>query len=372
MPDFVPGLLLSEAFYRDPVKAILDKDFPDLRYTAALIGSGSEVLGFDTAMSTDHHWGPRLMLFVSRADKSQYQRDIREALANQLPYTFQGYSTHYTLPNPDDNGTQLSERIDTGPVNHRVEVYTLTGYIHGYLGIDLADALNDALTPAHWLTMPAQKLRTITAGAVFHDDHGNLTRLREVLAYYPQDVWLYLLGAGWTRIAQEEPFVGRTGVVEDELGSRLISARLVHDMMNLCFLMAREYAPYSKWFGTAFAQLACATTLTPIFHAILDAPHWQVREKHLTTAYTHLARMHNALEITDPIPAQVSDFHTRPFQVIHAHRFAEAIFAHISDPTVRRIAESTHIGGVDQFSTSTDLLSDSLLTRRARALYQDN
>ena len=34
------------------------------RYAAGVIGKGSEVLGFDTAVSTDHDFGARVMLFV--------------------------------------------------------------------------------------------------------------------------------------------------------------------------------------------------------------------------------------------------------------------------------------------------------------------
>jgi hypothetical protein len=33
-------------------------------HAAALLDSGSEVLGFDDAMSTDHHWGPRVLLLL--------------------------------------------------------------------------------------------------------------------------------------------------------------------------------------------------------------------------------------------------------------------------------------------------------------------
>jgi hypothetical protein len=58
--------------------------------------------------------------------------------------------------------------------------------------------------------------------------------------------------------SQEEPFVARTGDVGDELGSQVIAGRLVRALMQLCFLMERRYAPYSKWFGTGFSRLSIA------------------------------------------------------------------------------------------------------------------
>jgi len=65
MPDFIPGLRLSELFYSEAAKPILDTFFPELSYSAALLGWGSEVLGYDDVQSSDHHWGPRFLLFLS-------------------------------------------------------------------------------------------------------------------------------------------------------------------------------------------------------------------------------------------------------------------------------------------------------------------
>ncbi|MBZ0288211.1 MAG: DUF4037 domain-containing protein, partial [Anaerolineae bacterium] len=295
MPEFIPGLKLGADFFHEAVKPVIAAHFPGLHYSAALIGSGSEILGFDTAMSSDHHWGPRAMLFLSDADFADKRDALHDAFATHLPYTFRGYSTHFSPPDPNDNGVQHLNIIDSGPVNHRVEIMTLRGFFGDYLdidpfaGIDIAD----------WLTFPQQKLRTVTAGAVYHDDLG-LESIRAKLAYYPQDVWLYLLVAGWTRIGQEEPFVGRAGYVGDDLGSQVIAARLVRDIMRLCFLMERQYAPYSKWFGTAFSKLAAAEKLNQPLRWALLAQNWRERELYLSEAYETLAALHNALNITAP------------------------------------------------------------------------
>jgi len=77
-PQFIPGMELAESFFNEAVKPILAADFPKLRYSAALIGHGSEVLGYDTSMSADHHWGPRVMLFLTPGDlKAQPHRQYR-------------------------------------------------------------------------------------------------------------------------------------------------------------------------------------------------------------------------------------------------------------------------------------------------------
>ena len=124
---------------------------------------------------------------------------------------------------------------------------TLAGFFRHYIEFDISAEIE----PTDWLTFGEQKLRTITAGEVFHDDLG-LEAIRTRFAYYPRDVWLYMLASGWQRIGQEEHLMWRAGYVGDEIGSTIIAGRLVRDLMRLCFLMERQYAPYPKWFGTAF------------------------------------------------------------------------------------------------------------------------
>jgi hypothetical protein len=361
---FIPGLELSRRFYWEAVRPILDADCPGLPHSAALIGPGSEVLGFDTPMSADHHWGPRVMLFLASEDFDRRRAAIHETLRHRLPHRFEGYPTNFAEPIPEDPGTRLLQATDSGPVNHRVEMFTVAGFVQGYLGFDVARDLE----PADWLTFPEQKLRTLTAGAVYHDDLG-LQAVRDRFACYPRDVWLYLLAAGWTCIGQEEHLMGRAGFVGDEIGAALIGSRLVRDLMRLCFLMERQYAPYPKWFGTAFMQLACGPELAPILRRAQLAETWQERERHLCAAYERVAALHDRLGVTEPLAPTVRPFWGRPFRVIGGERFAKALCAKIADPAVQRIADRSLIGGMDQFSDSTDLLSDPGWREALRGLY---
>jgi uncharacterized protein DUF4037 len=364
MPEFIPGAKLAQHFFHEAVKPILEDQFPGLRYSAALIGPGSEVLGFDTPMSADHHWGPRGMIFLVEPDFAAHRNAIHEVFHHKLPPLFRGYSTNFTPPDPLDNGTQLMKEVSAGPINHRVEIMTIRGFFRDYLAIDPLDEID----AADWLTFPQQKLRSIIAGAVYHDQlTPPLAEIRAKFSWYPRDVWLYLLASEWSRIDQEQPFVGRAGDAGDELGSRIIAARLVQHLMRLCFLMERQYAPYSKWFGAAFSKLNCAAALTPLFERVLRAELWQERENALCECCEIVASMHNALAITQPLPTEVSRFFGRPFKVIHAGAFTDALKSQISGPDVKRI--STNIGGIDVFSDSTDLLEATQLRERLRSLY---
>src|SRR5262249_4453989 len=159
----------------------------------------------------------------------------------QLPPIFRGYPTNFSDPDPNDNNVRRLVAVESGPVNHRIEIFTLRSYLMSYLNFDI----DGEIEAADWLTFPQQKLRTLATGGIFEDSIGVREEL-DRFTYYPHDVWLYLLAAGWNRIGQEEHLMGRAGLAGDEIGSALIASRLVRDIMRLCFLMEKQYAPYPK------------------------------------------------------------------------------------------------------------------------------
>jgi len=71
--EWIPGLELSRGFYHDVVRPLLG----DVRHSAGLLGWGSDVLGYDTARSTDHGWGPRLLVFVDPGVSTDVLQDPR-------------------------------------------------------------------------------------------------------------------------------------------------------------------------------------------------------------------------------------------------------------------------------------------------------
>ncbi|MHB8383426.1 MAG: DUF4037 domain-containing protein [Candidatus Binataceae bacterium] len=362
--EFIAGLQLNEMFYREAVAPILNSAFPDLRYSAARIGPGSEVLGYDSERSTDHGWGPGVTLFLATGDREEQGARISSELSAHLPVTFRGYSTGYD--SSPRHGTRTLEPAERGRVNHDVQVASLPEFLRAMLGIEPAQPLR----AADWLLMPQQALLEVTAGRVFHDGLGELVPIREKLAWYPHDVWLYLLASQWMRIAQEEPFVGRCAEAGDELGSRLVAGRIVRDLMRLCFLVERRYAPYSKWLGTGFARLNCASELGPILSSVMAAANFAERERHLCAGYEVAARMHNQLGITAPIDANVRRFHDRPYLVIDAERFAKRLIDALTDAELKQIySVAGPIGGIDQFADNTNLLGRTDLRARLRALF---
>jgi hypothetical protein len=340
---FVPGLQLAGLFYAEVVGPLLAAEFPGLEYAAALIGPGSEVLGFDSARSVDHDFGPRLQVLLS--DHELASR-VDEVLASRLPPAFRGYPVTFALTS------------DPRP-RHRVRVAGLSEWLTGHLGFDPLCSVQTV----DWLSTPAQRLAEFTAGAVFHDGPGALTQARTLLEWYPRDVWLYVLACQWQRIAQEEAFPGRCAEAGDDLGSAVVTARIVRDLTRLWLLMHRRYPPYSKWLGSAFGSLGSRGDGTgAALRGALAATDWASREAQLCLAYVATATAHNELGLTPAQDVSTRLYYDRPYQVIDAGRFAAALTDAIGDPALRQRART---GAVDQFIDSTDALGDLRLTRTA-------
>jgi len=362
MSQFIPGLKLSERFYQEIIQPRLCEKFPGLNYSAARLDYGSDVLGFDTPMSMDHGWGLRLTLYLSETHFDQLQTDLSAYFANNLPFDFLGFPTHFAEPLADGG---VMTKKDSYPIHHGITITTVERFFLDYLGLNI----NHSLDIKDWLTIPQQRLCTLRAGKIFHDGLGTLSNFREMLHWYPHDLWLYLMAGQWQRISQIEPFVGRAGSVGDQIGARIIASRLVQELMRLSFLMEQQYTPYIKWVGSAFQQLNIAPKLTPLFEEILNSTHWKQIEPNLSKAYFQAAEAHNALKITPHITPGVLPFYNRPFLVPHSARFVTALLAQVKDPSIKALPP--HLGSIDQIVDNTDLLENILHCHQLAALYED-
>ncbi len=342
MPTFIKGLKLSRDFYFEIVAPLLEEHFPDIPYSAGRLITGSDVLGFDTQRSTDHDWGPRVDLFFTKEDHKAVGDQIYDVLANKLPFTYKGYSTHF------ENDYLMGERSQY-PIIHRARTFAVGSYFKYHLGFNPLDGVSET----DWLRTPELLFRGIQSGKIFHDGLSVLQEIKDKLKWYPDDIWYYILASQWIRIDQEEPFMARCGDVGDELGSRVVAARQVKEIMQLCFYMEKEYAPYMKWFGTAFSKLSCAGQLEPLLKKVFTLENWKDREKLLGEIYLILAEMHNDLAITEYIEPKISNFHDRPYQVPHSERFYQALIDKVQSPRLKSMKRP--IGSLNQFTDSTDI-----------------
>jgi hypothetical protein len=161
----VPGLQLSRGYWSDVVAPILDPHVPASARAAALLYTGSDVLGFDTEQSTDHGWGPRLFVFLPDSVSRARVRELVEA-STRVAGT-------YRLSDAS-RGTEWA--VPSGLVAHRRRVHAaVLGSIH-------------AVSMRDWLR-PTQLLRARRAKC--SNGTGDLARRPAVVD--PEDVWRYVL-----------------------------------------------------------------------------------------------------------------------------------------------------------------------------------
>ncbi len=347
------GTELSKAFYEEIVRPWLAEAFPDLTHDAGIFGYGSELLGFDDEMSRDHNWGPRVQLVVSDADFAAYADAIVDGFDRVKPASFLGEPIGYrSRPHPP-----IIADDALGRFSHGVEVFTAAGILRTRLALT-ANVSPDAVT---WLSLPDQRLLELTAGEIFHHGLGDLARIKEIFRQCPRDVTLYKLASEWRHIADEQAFVGRAGYVGDDLGSRIICARLVRGVMRICFLLEGQYAPYAKWFGSAFARLTSAGEISPILNTALVTNSWGARQDALSKAYLAVAEMHARWGFPLSLKPEIGPYFGRPFLTINAEAISADLVSSIADSALRDLPAT---GSIDQLVDATPLIVEPKLARR--------
>ncbi len=324
--EFIKGLVLNEKYYRDVVAHILHQFDAGLTYSCSLLGYGSDVLGFDTARSMDHNWGPRLQIFLDEADVPR-KPELDAYLSAHLPPRFMGLPTHFAS-NPGDPIQRLAPTVGP-PIKHLIEIYGIDAFIQSICGKPSAN-----LSLLDWLTIPEQVLLEATSGKVFHDGLDKLTPFRNHLRYYPLDVQKLKLAALWNSIADEEAFLGRSIENDDFAGTKLIAARLANTLMKICFCLKRQYMPYSKWFTTMFGTLGLKK-IESLVSQLLKENNLRLVEQTMASLYCEIVALNNTVNDIPNIQNTVRNYYGRPYKVIMASGIVSQLIESIEDATIQ-------------------------------------
>jgi hypothetical protein len=342
---FIKGMDLCRAFCGQVVEPLIQHACPGMPHALGLLGCGSDVLGYDDAVSTDHMWGPRFHLFLREEDMQQ-RISLDRLFREHFPTTFMGHSVHFSGDPGPDTEIRVPAPITEGPVSPLYWVHTPTGFLKEYLGLFPSDAFD-------WLALSEHRLLGLASGQLFVDNIRFSERL-EAFRHYPHEVRMHLIASQWTLIAEERAFTKRCATVGDDMGSRLVSARIVERLMRLCFLYANRYAPYSKWFGTAFSQLSVPEDLRTALAETLTSETIARREPALVRAQVLVARRHNETGLTRPVSIHAHPYYERDIQVIDTDELAASAREAISDPLLRALPASGTFSQIGNFVQLSD------------------
>ena len=232
------GLELSERFYEAYGKPMLSEQFSNVlpHLAAGLFGSGSECGGFDDAVSTDHDFEPGFCIFLPGEDVIDRRTAfLLERAYAKLPNEYMGYPRSAVAP--------------VGGARHGV--LRTAEFFQNIVG-----APDGILTIQQWLTVPEHALFEATNGKLFYDGSGEVTKIRDALAHWPEDIRKKKLAGNLLLMAQSGQYNYRRCLKHGETGAaQLAAGAFVNAMMRAVFLLNDAYMPYYKWSFRAMRAL---------------------------------------------------------------------------------------------------------------------
>ncbi len=291
------GLELSRRFFEAYGMPMLREQFAALlpHLAAGLLGSGSECFGFDDAVSRDHDFEPGFCIFLPGEDVVDRRAGFQlERAYAKLPREFEGVSRPMLLP----VGGARRGVLRTG------EFFT-----------EKVGAPDGALTLGQWLSLPEQALAEATNGEVYFDNAGELSAIRERLAYFPEDVRLKRLAGHLLLMAQSGQYNYVRCLAHGEpAAAQMAVGEFVKSALSAVFLLNRRYQPYYKWSFRALRGLPLLSELAAPLEALLTTDNAAPAEKSDTIERVAAAVI-DALQAQDLTQAVCGDLEKHAYSV---------------------------------------------------------
>ena len=224
------GIELARAYYEACGREVLLEQFPQVLPFLAigLAGSGSECYGYDDELSRDHDFEPAFCIFLPGEDVVDRRTAfLLERAYARLPKEFMG--------------------LRRSPIN------PVGGSRHGVIRMEeffraKTGSPDGGLSPEQWFAVPEYGLLEATNGAVFADNYGQFTAIREKLRYYPEDVRRKKLAGHLLLMGQAGQYNYSRCAARGETGAAQLAAfEFAQSAIHCIYLLNRVYMPYYKW-----------------------------------------------------------------------------------------------------------------------------
>lgn len=292
------GLELSERFFFEYGEDII-KDVSHL-VAVGLVGSGSECLGYDDEISTDHDFEAGFCIFLP----SEELLDRKTAFSLERAYA--------RLPR-EFLGFKRSPLSPVGGNRHGV-IRTASFFVEkvgvpdGKLGLE------------EWFSIPEYSLLEATNGKIFFDRLGEFSKIREGLRYLPEDVRL-------KKLAGELLLMGQSGQYNyprlikrgDGGAARLAAFEFVKSALHAVFLLNKAYLPYYKWQFRALQDLPSLSDVAHPLERILSGDAYLIEE------------------VTERITREAVRLSLTDFTGSEAEGHAYSVNEKIKDPEIRNL-----------------------------------
>ncbi len=311
----ITGLELCRRYYEEYGQPMIAEKFRAYESVIAvvLVGKGSDCFGYDDALSQDHDYGPRFVMWVTKKVYEEIGEELQEAYES-LPGSFMGVERIETLHGKDRCGVMVIEDFYknilgfnlVGMLAHNQEAM-VPGKESAVSGKESMDTIKS------WLAVHDHALAAAVNGEVFRDDEGIFTMYRDMLKeYYPKAVWYRKIAQTCALFSQSGQYnLPRMRMRGQLAAAELAKAECAKQAMKLYYLLNRTYAPHDKWLfkglpvnpqmtisGENMEMLGVAELVERVCVLPVDKEH----ETELTTAVESLAVIFaNELEKKDMV-----------------------------------------------------------------------
>lgn len=235
------GIDAARRWYEAAVAPMLEREFGGVasRIAAGRAGHGSECFGYDDEVSRDHDYFTGVLLWITEEDEREFGFRLERAYS-RLRKEF-----------PPDGGagsgtgsSQLGDAEDG--------VVTVGDFYRRHLGFPGVPE-----NWRQWLHTPDHAFAEAVNGAVFRDDLGVFSGIREtILAGMPEDVRRKKIAARAVFMAQSGQYNYLRCLRHGEPGAAALALdEFVRNAAQMVFLLNRRFAPYYKWVFRAMREL---------------------------------------------------------------------------------------------------------------------
>lgn len=234
------GLDAARQWYETAGVPMLEREFGDAvrRIAAGRAGHGSECFGYDDGISRDHDYFTGFQLWITEEDERIFGFRLERAYA-KLRKEF-----------PPDGDAASTGSSALGDAEDGVSV--IGDFYRRHIGSPGAPE-----NWRQWLHTPDHAFAEAVNGAVFRDDLGAFSGIREtILNGMPEDVRRKKIAARAVFMAQSGQYNYMRCLRHGESGAAALAlGEFVRNAANMVFLLNRRFAPYYKWVFRAMRDL---------------------------------------------------------------------------------------------------------------------
>jgi hypothetical protein len=235
------GIDAARRWYETAGAPMLEREFGDVgsRIAVGRAGHGSECFGYDDDVSRDHDFFTGFCLWITEEDEREFGFRLERAYA-RLRKEFP--------PDGEGGGNPGSSRLGDAEDG----VILISDFYRRHLGFPGAPE-----NWRQWLYTPSHAFAEATNGAVFRDDLGVFSGIREtILNGMPEDVRRKKIAARAVFMAQSEQYNYMRCLKHGEPGAASLAlGEFVRNAADMVFLLNRRFAPYYKWVLRAMRDL---------------------------------------------------------------------------------------------------------------------